>query len=148
MKTRIGIILSLSLGLLSANAAMANDAVLGAIVGGGLGAAVGSHVGGRDGAVIGSAVGAAAGVVIASDDGHRHRPAAYGYAPPPPVRVYAPGPVYAPAPVYAPTPVYYAPPPVRIVRPPVVYVPVSPARGEWRHDHRHYEREHYDRHWR
>ena len=34
MKTRFGIILSLSLGLLSANAAQANDAVLGAILGG------------------------------------------------------------------------------------------------------------------
>ncbi|MBP8276390.1 MAG: glycine zipper 2TM domain-containing protein, partial [Propionivibrio sp.] len=70
MKTRFGIILSLSLGLLSANAAQANDAVLGAILGGGLGAVVGNHVGGRDGAAIGGAVGAAAGVVIATDDDH------------------------------------------------------------------------------
>ena len=52
MKTRAAIILSLSLGLLSANTAMANDAVLGAIVGGGLGAVVGNHVGGREGAAI------------------------------------------------------------------------------------------------
>lgn len=73
MKTRFGIILSLSLGLLSANAAQANDAVLGAILGGGLGAVVGNHVGGRDGAAIGGAVGAAAGVVIATDEDHGHR---------------------------------------------------------------------------
>ena len=72
MKKRFGIIFSLSLGLLSANIAMANDAVLGAIIGGGLGAAVGNHVGGRDGAFIGGAVGAAAGVVIAAEDDRRH----------------------------------------------------------------------------
>ena len=143
MKTRIGIILSLSLGLFSANAAVANDAVFGAIVGGGLGAVVGNHVGGRDGAVIGGAVGAAAGVVIASEDDYRHRRPGYVYGPPPPVRVYSRGPVYAAVPVYAPAPVYYAPPPVHIVRGPVVYVPAHPARKHWRprhHDHNRYWR--------
>ena len=45
MKTRFGIVLSLSLGLLSAGAAHASDAVLGAVIGGGLGAVVGNQVG-------------------------------------------------------------------------------------------------------
>ena len=66
MRKSIVIALTLSAGLLSANAAQANDAVLGAVIGGGLGAVVGNHVSGRDGAIIGGAVGAAAGVVIAS----------------------------------------------------------------------------------
>lgn len=145
MKTHFGIVLSLSLGLLSANAAMANDAVFGAIVGGGLGAVVGNHVGGRDGAVLGGAVGAAAGAVIASEDDHRYRRTGYGYAPPP-VRVYAPAPVYAPVPVYSSAPVYYAPP-VHVVRPPVVYVPVHPSRNDWRHG-RHHRHDRHDRHWR
>ena len=149
MKKRFGIILTLSLGLLSAHAALASDAVLGAVVGGGLGAMVGNHVSGRNGAVIGGAVGAAAGAAIASDnDGYRHRRSGYAYVAPAPVHVYSPAPVYAPTPVYAPAAVYYAPPPVRIVRAPVVYVPVHGQ--DWRYDHRGYrhERDHhrnYDR---
>ena len=142
MKKRFGIIFSLSLGLLSVNAALASDAVLGAIVGGGLGAVVGNHVSGRNGAVIGGAVGAAAGAVIASD-GHRRRSTHYTYVTP----TYAPAPIYAP--VYAPGPVYYAAHPVRVVRAPVVYAPAY--RGEWRHDHRNnhrHGRDRHDRHWR
>ena len=91
MKTRFGIVLSLSLGLLSAGAAHASDAVLGAVIGGGLGAVVGNQVGGRDGAVIGGAVGAATGAIIASDDDRHHR-RTYYYAPP---RYYAPPPRYS-----------------------------------------------------
>ena len=61
MKTRFVVVLSLSLGLLSAGAARADSPVLGAVVGGGLGAVVGNQIGGRDGAIVGGAVGAAAG---------------------------------------------------------------------------------------
>ena len=145
MKKSFSILMALSFGVLSANAALANDAVLGAIVGGGVGAVVGNHVSGRDGAIIGGAVGAAAGAVIASDNEPHHRRPVYGYAPQPPVRVYAPAPayapVYAPAPVYSPAPVYYAPPPVRVVDAPVVYVPAHPAPRHWREDH---HRRHHD----
>ena len=140
MRKSFVIALALSAGLLSASAAQANDAVLGAVIGGGLGAVVGNHVSGRDGAIIGGAVGAAAGVVIASENDRHYRPRPV-YVAPSPVRVYAPTPVYAPAPVYAPPPVYYAPPPVRVVRAPVVYVPAHPARKHWRHEHRRHDRD-------
>lgn len=131
---------TLSLGLLTANAALANDAVIGAIVGGGLGAVVGNQVSGRNGAVIGGAVGAAAGAAIASDnDRDRNYRRVHGYyVAPAPVPVYAPPPVYQ-VPVYAPPPVYYAPPPVRVVTPPVVYVP---AYGR-AHHHQYYRHDGY-----
>jgi hypothetical protein len=116
MKTRIGIVLLLALGLLTSSA-QGSDAVVGAIIGGGLGAVVGKQAGGHNGAIIGSAVGAATGVILASHDDRRH----YDYAPPPPVRVYAPAPVY-----YAPAPVYYRAPR------PVVYVPAPPPPNHWR----------------
>ena len=151
MKTRFVVVLSLSLGLLLADAARADSPVLGAVVGGGLGAVVGNQIGGRDGAIVGGAVGAAAGVIVASNDDYRHRDRGYGYyypAPPPPVRVYAPPPVvYRAAPVYAPAPVYvtgpvYAPAPV--YAPPVqVYYRASRPHGR----HPHYRRDDY-RHWR
>ncbi len=139
MKKHFAAILALSAGLLSASAAQANDAVLGAVIGGGLGAVVGNHVSGRDGAIIGGAVGAAAGAVIASEDDRHYRPRSV-YVAPPPVRVYSPAPVYGPAPIYAPAPVYYAPSPVRVVQAPVVYVPTHPGKKHWRHEHRHYDR--------
>ena len=144
MKKSFVIALALSAGLLSANAAQANDAVLGAVIGGGLGAVVGNHVSGRDGAIIGGAVGAAAGVVIASENDRHYRPRPV-YVAPAPVRVYTPAPIYAPSPVYAPTPVYYGPPPVRVVEAPVVYVPAHPGKRHWHHEHRRHDR---NDHWR
>ena len=57
----------LSVGLLSANAARADDALLGALLGGGAGVLIGHSVGGRNGAVIGGALGAAAGIAIAAE---------------------------------------------------------------------------------
>ena len=54
MKKSFVIAFALTTGLLSASAAQANDAVLGAVIGGGLGAVVGNHVSGRDGAIIGA----------------------------------------------------------------------------------------------
>jgi hypothetical protein len=116
MKTRFGFVFSLLLVLSSINAAQAgNNAVAGAIIGGGLGAIVGHQVGGRDGAVIGGAVGAVMGTIITSEGDHRHRRGGY-YAPP--ARIYAPAPVYA-------APVYYRGPR------PIVHVPPPSPRNQW-----------------
>lgn len=139
MKKRFGIALALSLGLLSASTAMANDAVAGALLGGGVGALVGHSVGGRDGAIIGGSIGAITGVVIA-DDGHGHRRNSRVYLAPPPPVYYAPPPsVY-----YAPQPVVYAPPP-----PPRVFVQRYYDRHDY-HDRRGRHDRHDDdrRHWR
>ncbi|WP_153111513.1 YMGG-like glycine zipper-containing protein [Propionivibrio limicola] len=125
-------ILTVSLGLFSATAAVADDAVIGALIGAGAGAVVGSSVGGRDGAVVGGMIGAAAGAAIGNDNGDRPRRShRVGYAPPPP---------------YHAQPVYYydAPPPVHVVRSvrvveqPVYYVPS--------HSSRHNHHRHHDRH--
>ncbi|HEY1182510.1 MAG TPA: glycine zipper 2TM domain-containing protein, partial [Rhodocyclaceae bacterium] len=78
-------------GSLGAASAQADDAVVGALVGGGVGSVIGHSVGGRNGAVVGGLVGAAAGIAIASNNGPRYVSAGYG----PPV-YYAP----RPAPVY------------------------------------------------
>ena len=137
MKKRCAIIAALSLGLLSATTASADDAILAAVLGGSVGAVIGHQVGGQDGAVIGGAVGAVAGA------GHRRRARHY-YPPRYPATVYAPEPVYAPVPVYQPAPVYYPAPPVRYAPPRVVYVPAHPAKGHGRQD-RH---SHHDGRWR
>lgn len=119
----------LSLGLLSANAARADDAVLGALIGGGAGVLIGHSLGGRNGSIIGGALGAAAGAAMASD----HSRARVAYMPPPPPVVYAaPQPVIyaAPRPVYVAAP--YGPPPMVVETMPVRY-----GYAEHRHwDHR------------
>jgi hypothetical protein len=78
--------------------AHANDnALLGGLIGAGIGAAIGHNVHGRDGAVVGGAIGAIAGASIGA------RSTTYydgGYYP-------APASVYAPAPGYYGEPVYY-----------------------------------------
>jgi len=53
-------------GVIGASPAYAGDArlVLGAVIGGGAGAAIGQSLGGRDAAIIGSAIGAAAGAAV------------------------------------------------------------------------------------
>ncbi len=128
-KTRTLIV---SLCMLASSAAMANDAVWGALLGGGAGAAIGGSVSGRDGAIVGGAIGAAAGAVIASENDRQRV-------------VYTPDVHYRPRTVYYAAPqVYYAPPP-RIVTP-VYYVPTY--RGN-RHDHLHRHDWHRDEgHWR
>ena len=135
MKKTLGITLLATLGLVTSTVALANDAVFGALIGGGAGAVIGSSVGGRNGAIVGGAIGAATGVVIASEPRHRHEQR---------VEYYAPQPVYytsqrtyytAPPAYYPPPQVYYAPPPVRIVAPPTVYL--SGGHYDQRH-HRHY----------
>lgn len=116
-----------SLCILASSSAMANDAVWGALLGGGAGAAIGGSVSGRNGAIVGGAIGAAAGAVIAADSDHE------------PYRVdHRPRVVYHPAP-----PVYYAPP--TRVGTPVYYV--TTYRGA-RHPHHHHERWRRDQgHW-
>ena len=112
----------MSVGLLSANAARADDALLGALLGGGAGVLIGHSIAGRNGSVIGGALGAAAGVAIATD----HHQARVAYVPPP---------VYAPQPVYVATPAYYAPPPVVVETVPVRY-----------EEHRHWDHERWEHH--
>ena len=119
------------------NAAAAQDCsvntTVGALAGGGLGAAAGSNLargGGRTGgAIIGGVLGALAG----SSVGHSTcaPPPPVGYAPPP--QAYAPAPTYyseAPPPAYAPAyaaPVYAAPPPATVYyEPGYAYAP-APA---------------------
>jgi hypothetical protein len=113
--------LGLSLCLLASSVAMADDAVWGALLGGGAGAAIGGSVSGRNGAIVGGALGAAAGAVIASGNNHRQVE-------------YAPAPVYHSRPVYySAQPVYYAQP-VRVTTPTVYYVVSERDR---RHGHHH-----------
>ena len=130
MKRNIGACIVLSLGLLSANVALAGNTALGALLGGSVGAIVGQQIGGHDGTLIGGAVGAVAGAIIASEnDDHRHR--RYDYAPSYPSRV-----VHAPAPAYRSAPVRYTPP-ARVVRQPV-YVS-SPAKARQNQGYGHYD---------
>ncbi len=125
MKKQLGTTLALVIGLLSANVAMANDAVLGALLGGGAGVLVGRSIGGRNGAVIGGALGAATGAAIGSEQNRYQQQSGYGYYSPPPT-------YYTPQPAYYSQQVYYAPP-VRVVQPPVYYIRGGHDRGNWRH---------------
>ena len=141
MKKHLGMTLILAtLASLASNSALAGDAVLGALIGGGAGAVVGSSIGGRDAALIGGALGAATGAAIASS-GTRivHAGPAY-YAPPPPPAIYVP------APVVYPQQAYYAPP-VRVERR-VYYVEsgYGTPRGAYGRYERRYERHHDDWH--
>ena len=98
---------------LSSQAYANDDALLGAVVGAGIGAAIGHNVHGRDGAVVGSAIGAIAGASIAATS------SGYGDA-----EYYAPPTVYAPAPVYyGAAPAYYQAAPVYYPRSRVEYAP-------------------------
>ncbi len=129
-----------------------SDPALGALIGGGIGAAIGHAVNGRNGAWVGGAVGAVTGASIAVNrGGYVAAPApvyyppaprytvAAPYGPPPVVLTYVrPAPIYrmAPAVVYAPRPVVRARPyPVPV---PVAYATPERHRGHghdhWRHD--------------
>jgi hypothetical protein len=127
MKKQLAISLALSLGLLASNAAMADDTLLGALLGGGAGVLVGSSLGGRDGAIIGGALGAAAGAAIASQN---DRPRSH-YAPPAYARYEAPA-AYYPAPVHY-APQGYYPQNVRYVRGERWYGDHRAPRDEHRH---------------
>ena len=129
MKKTFGVVLTLWLGLFSANAALASDTLLGALLGGSVGAIVGNHVGGSDGTLIGGAVGVVAGAIIASENDDDHRSHRGYYAPPPPTRV-----VHAPAPVYRPVSVQYTHQPPRVVRQPVYVSGSAKARPNQGHN--------------
>ena len=135
MKKQLGIAMVLSLGLLSSGAALANDAVVGALLGGGAGAIVGHSIGGRDGTIIGGAIGAAAGAAIGSQGG-RGGHVEYVASPP----VYYAAPAYRQQVYYPPQQVYYTQP----VRPrPIYYVERGYDRGYQRD--RHHGRHDWDR---
>ena len=145
MKKQLGIAMTLALCLLSSSAALANDAVLGALLGDGAGAVVGHSVGGRDGTIIGGAIGAAAGAAIGSQGGRGGHVEYVGHVAPPPVYYAAPAyqqQAYYPQPqaYYPQQQVYYAQP----VRPrPIYYVERGYHRG-YQND-RHYDRRDWDR---
>jgi Glycine zipper 2TM domain len=75
---------TLAVGALSTQAYANDDALLGALVGAGIGAAIGHNGHGRDGAVVGGAIGALAGASIAAgseryyDGGYQAVPVYYG----------------------------------------------------------------------
>ena len=88
--------------------AQAADPVLGALIGGGIGAAIGHDVNRHNGAAVGGVLGAIVGSSIASSSGYYDRDYYNGgyatnyYAP----GYYSPGYYAAPAPVYSYAPVY------------------------------------------
>jgi len=130
MKKQIGTTIAVALCLLSSTTAMADDAVWGALLGGGAGAVVGRSIGGRDGTIIGGALGAAAGAAIGSERGHGHGRVEY-VAPP----------VYYSQPAYYPQQQVYYTQPVRFEQRPVYYVQGGYDRNYRRHN------EHRDRDW-
>jgi len=82
--------------------AHAGDPVLGAILGGGIGAAIGHNVNGHNGAAVGGVLGAVVGSSIAASNNYYYGGDPY-YAPQPaPAYNYGPayGPEYAPAPAH------------------------------------------------
>jgi hypothetical protein len=90
----------------------AADPVLGALIGGGIGAAIGNSVHHHNGAAVGGVLGAITGAAIANDVNRSYY---YGdggyYAPSAPAYSYGPDYYAAPAPSYyaPPPPVYYGP---------------------------------------
>ena len=126
-------LIALTLCLLSSGTALADDAVWGALLGGGAGAVVGHSIGGRDGTIIGGALGAAAGAAIGSERGRSR----VEYVAPPPV--YYAAPAYRQEVYYPPQEVYYAPP---VRQRQVYYV----ERGYQRGHRRHHEYRDWDRH--
>lgn len=121
-------------GSVSTPAAAHGRPAVGALIGGGIGAAIGHSVNGNTGAWVGGALGALAGASIAANV-HGGYAVAAPY--PAPVAYVAPLPAYYPQ-----AATYYRPAPVVIAPRPVVYVPpryvvrpgpvVVPVRG-WRH---------------
>ncbi|THD82723.1 MAG: glycine zipper 2TM domain-containing protein [Phenylobacterium sp.] len=86
-----------------------SNGLLGAIIGGGIGAVLGSNVASNhhrsDGGLVGGGVGALVGASVGSSSANCNRP---GYAVAPPPQAYAPPPVAYAGP---PAPAYYGPPP-------------------------------------
>lgn len=133
---------------LTATQAKAADPILGALIGGGIGAAIGDSTHHRNGAAVGGVLGAIVGSSIAADsnryyyDNRGYYDRGYydrGYY----NRGYS-GAYYAPAPVYV-APRYYAPPTYGYYAPPPAVTFVYSS-GSRRHHgaHRHYR---HDRRW-
>jgi len=125
--------------------AHAGDPLLGALIGGGIGAAIGNSANHHNGAAVGGAIGAIVGAGIATADNRYYGDPAYGpgyYAPPAPAYGYAP-----PAPAYGyappPAPAYYAPAYAPAYVAPSIVIGYSTAYPYNRHyGHRHYSRWH------
>jgi len=101
---------TVAVGTISTQAYANGDALLGALVGGGIGAAIGHNVHGRDGAAVGGVIGALAGAGIAASS-DRYYDGRYQAVP-----VYYGDSYYQTAPVYyGPPAVVYAPPRVNYV---------------------------------
>jgi len=140
MNKKLRNVMVLSLGLLTASAAMADDAIWGALIGGGAGALVGRSIGGRDGTIIGGALGAATGAAIGSDRDYRRGGERR-------VDYYAPAPVYVAQETYYPQEVYYTEP-VRVAPRQVYYVDGRYDRGDrWHHRDRDWDRRDHHRGW-
>ena len=116
--------------------AHAGDPFLGALIGGGIGAAIGHNVNGHNGAAVGGVLGAVVGSSIAASNNYYGDPY---YAPPAPA--YGPAPSYDP--YYAPAPAYsapvYAPAPPAYYAPAIVIGASYPAyrSGYYYHGHRY-----------
>ena len=130
-----------ALGAVSTQARAA-DPLLGALIGGGIGAAIGHDVDRRGGAAVGGVLGAVIGSSIAADS-HRYYDGDYdrgyygrGYYGG--ERYYAPSYAYAPPPAY-----YYAPRPVYGAT--IVYSSGPRYRDHGHRHYRDYRRDH--RHW-
>ena len=121
---------ALAAGTLSTSASAQGDPLLGALIGGGIGAAIGHSVNGVHGAWAGGAIGAVTGAAIAgapyNGGGYYGPPGAY-VAPAPAPAYYGPAPYYRPAPAYYAPPVVYPPRPVVYGRP--YYAPRYVAYG-------------------
>ena len=98
-------LLAVTAATVVAAAALSPKAHVGALIGGGIGAAIGDSTHHRNGAAVGGAIGAIVGAGIASshnyygdpyyNSGYYAPPApSYGYYAPPPRAYYAPAPVY------------------------------------------------------
>jgi hypothetical protein len=131
-------ILAASFATLVAAAAMApqahaGDPLLGAILGGGIGAAIGHNVNGHNGAAVGGVLGAVVGSSIAASNNYYGDPY-YGPAPAP---AYGYGPEYY-GPAYPPAPAYYAPPPAYYA-PSIVIGASYPVYRSHYYGHRHWD---------
>lgn len=126
-----------------ATKAEAADPVLGALIGGGIGAAIGDSSHHRNGAAVGGVLGAIIGSSIAADSNRYYDDRYYGGGRYYDDRYYAPRGYYAPAPVYG----YGYAPVVPAYGATIVYNSGPSYRG---HRHRQWDERRYyrDRHWR
>jgi len=128
----LGAAIVFSLGVATSATALANDTVVGALIGGAAGALVGHSVGGHDAMVTGGVLGAAAGAAIGSQSRRRHKSEhSAHYYPYPPNYRYSERSYSYPA-----QPTYYYESPAYYEAPPAVYY--EPRRRGHRHDYRYH----------